>query len=169
MSKPILLADDLYDRLGSLARPFVDKEPADVIRWLVDKQLEESTPVLSPRTNAVIGIAVVERVPRERGAIVELDGTTIRADSVPDLCLKVMQYLHGKGHWSKILAMSPYKTSAKRYLFSKVPKHPNGNKFWVKIEYRELFIEGHKNYQAAVVQLAKLASKCGVVLTYKGT
>lgn len=32
------IPDDLLARLGKLARPFVDKEPADVIRWLVDER-----------------------------------------------------------------------------------------------------------------------------------
>jgi hypothetical protein len=32
------IPDDLMAKLGELARPFVDKEPADVIRWLVEER-----------------------------------------------------------------------------------------------------------------------------------
>jgi hypothetical protein len=44
--------DDLMVKLEKLARPFVDKEPADVIRWLVEEQNAgngaETEPTYSP-------------------------------------------------------------------------------------------------------------------------
>ena len=35
MTKTVAIPDDLFAQLASLARPFLDKEPADVIRRLV--------------------------------------------------------------------------------------------------------------------------------------
>ena len=166
MSKVIAVSDQLYERLAKLAHPFVHKEPSDVIAWLADLQQgkgEQLPSIAAPRI-----ADVSERAPRERGAIVDLDGTTVRVDSVPDLCSKVMKYLHDQGHWSKVAGLAPYKTSAQRYLFSKTPKHPNGNDFFVPIKCREMYVEAHKNYKTAIEQLARLAAKCGVRLSYKG-
>jgi hypothetical protein len=35
------IPEDILAKLGKLARPFVDKEPADVIRWLVEEREPE--------------------------------------------------------------------------------------------------------------------------------
>lgn len=167
MAKTIALPNELYDRLASLARPFVDKEPVDVIRWLVEKEsgaVRRPTAAQSPSA-----VSVEERAPRERGAVVDMDGDIIRADSVPDLCKKVMQVLSSKGHWDKVLELAPYKTSSQRYLFSKTPKHPNGKNFFVPIKCRDVYVEAHKNYKTSLDQLKKLVAKCGMTLTYKGT
>lgn len=166
--KTITLDDDLYESIATLARPFRDKEPADVIRRLVDGALNDAG---TSKTDSLRGMesAVLARAPRERGAIIELDGARVQADSVPDLCMKVMQFMYENGHWGEVVALAPYKTSAQRYLFSKTPKHPNGNDFFVELKYRGLYIEAHKNYQTAIRQLTKFAAKCGVKLSYKGS
>lgn len=70
----------------------------------------------------------------------ELDGTRIQADSVPDLCRKVMEFMHARGHWKRVLELAPYKTSAQRYLFSRTPQHPNGNDFFVEIKCRDVYV-----------------------------
>jgi hypothetical protein len=167
MGKMIAVSDQLYERLAKLARPFVDKEPADVIAWLADLQQGKSEQFSAKAAPSIADVS--ERAPRERGAIVDLDGTTVRADSVPDLCSKVMEYLHAQGHWSKVAGLAPYKTSAQRYLFSKIPKHPNGNDFFVPVKCREMYVEAHKNYKTSIEQLARLTAKCGVRFSYKGT
>ena len=172
MSKTIAVDDELYEQLAVLARPFLDKEPADVIRRLVDKEVKRRN---SAGDLAVVSTAsgrtegVLARAPRERGAVVELDGNVIQADSVPDLCAKVMQFMHARGHWKKVLELAPYKTSPQRYLYSRTPKHPNGNDFFVGIKCRDVYVEAHKNYKTSIKQLARFAEKCGVTLTYRGT
>lgn len=111
----------------------------------------------------------VIRVPRERGAVVTLDGETIVAETVPDLIGKVMSFVEKRGLWARVESLAPYKTSSKRYLFAKTPKHPNGNDFFVELEHRNLFFEGHKNYKTTITQLSRFLSKLGVELVYKGS
>ena len=168
MAKTIAVTDSLYAQLASLARPFTDKEPADVISWLVQKELGPGNGP-SPPLSSVPVARVNERAPRERGVVVDLDGVTIRADSVPDLFRQVMDFLHGRGRWNDVLALAPYKTSAKRYLFSTTPVHPNGNDFFVPLVSHGLHVEAHKNYPTTVEQLTRFLSKLGVTMTYKGT
>lgn len=169
--KTITISDDLYARLGLLARPFEDKEAADVIRRLVEGKTDTAPlTVAMPTTTASTAPGEIEgRVPRERGATIDLGGVAIKAHTVSDLCLQVMESLFAKGHGSEILALAPYNTSAKRYLFAKTPVHPNGNDFVMPVKCRGLHIETHKNYKTAIVQLGRLSAKCGVRLTYKGT
>lgn len=171
MPQTITISDDLYARLGSLARPFQDKEAADVIRWLVESNTGTALPIAAMPTSTVLADPgeIEGRAPRERGAIVDLGGVTIKAHTVPDLCSQVMESLFARSHGTKILELAPYSTSAKRYLFAKTPVHPNGNDFFVPIKCRGLYIETHKNYKTAIEQLARLSSKCGIRLTYKGT
>ncbi len=171
MPQTITIPDDLYARLGSLARPFQDKEAADVIRWLVESKAGSAEPTKTIQTIAVSsGPGEINgRAPRERGALVDLGGVEIRAHSVPDLTAKVIEFLFAKGHGNKLIELAPYSTSAKRYLFSKSPFHPNGNDFFNPIKCHSLHIETHKNYRTALEQLARLSSKFGIRLTYKGT
>jgi hypothetical protein len=170
MAVTVVLPDDVFARIASMARPFVDKEPADVIRWLVEKEAKVQTGTVARLHGSLVGTArVSERAPRERGATIDIDGKTIRAESVPELCSKVMELLFEKGMWNKVLEMAPYRTSSERYLFAKTPKHPNGNDFWVEVKCRGLYVEAHKNYKTAIEQLARLVAKCGMTLTYKGT
>ena len=169
MSQTIVIRDDVYVILGSLARPFKDKEPTDVIRWLAESKIG-TTPLGAALSATAVFSGhgeIVGRAPRERGATIDLGGTVIRALTVSDLCSQVMEFLFAKGHGSKILELAPYSTSAKRYLFAKIPKHPSGNDFFVPVKCRNLYIETHKNYKTAIEQLARLSSKCGVKLTYK--
>ena len=170
MPRTITVSDELFARLESLARPFVDREPQDVIHRLVEGeckrtgQREKTDQDRTPRT----GTKVV-RAPRERGAVVELNGEKITADTVPDLCTKVMEYIYSKGLWEKLEELAPYKTSSKRFLFSKSPKHPNGNDFFVPIKYRNIYMEAHKNYQTTIKQLSRLLARLGVDLVYRGS
>src|SRR6187431_3159456 len=96
MPHTITVPDELYSRLEALARPFVDREPADVIQRLVDVQGEEelsdryAPSALSPLRASTL---VDGRIPRERGAKVDIDGHVIHADSVRDLYEQILQYL----------------------------------------------------------------------------
>jgi hypothetical protein len=171
MPRTITVPDELYSRLEALARPFVDKEPADVIQRLIDVQGEEErsdrcTPLeLSPLMASTL---VDERVPRERGAIVNIDGHVIHADSVRDLYEQILQYLARHKTWDRVVQLVPYKTSSRRFLIAQSPVHPNGNPFVVPVEHHGLYMESHKNYQTAITQLARFLSKCGSTLTYLG-
>lgn len=106
------------------------------------------------------------RSPRERGAVVELNGEKISVTTVPDLCIKVMEFIYRNGLWSEFESLAPYKTSAKRYLFSKTPKHLQGNDFFVPLKYKNMYIEVHKNYETAIKQLGRLLSQLGVTFKY---
>lgn len=171
MTRTITIPDNLYARLESLARPFIDKEASDVITWLVNKESEKDRQIPSPtpESGSINATAINGRAPRERGATIDLDGSIINADSVPDLCSQVMEFLNSKEHWNKVLELAPYKTSSKRFLFSKTPVHPNGKDFFVPVEYHGLYMEAHKNYKTALEQLSRFLLKCGVTMTYLGT
>ena len=170
MSRTIVVSDDLYALIESIAKPFVDKEPADVINRLVAKEAKGSIKTPPSRSGGTMDASAINaRNPRERGATIDLDGTVIRADSVADILKQVMEYLYAKGYWDKVLELAPYKTSSKRYLFSKSPVHPNSKDFFVPIKYRGLYIEAHKNYKTTLDQLSRFLSKYGITLTYRGT
>lgn len=164
MVKTISLSDDVYTRLEALARPFEDREPEDVIRRLLDGETIKE--VAKPRGGGNISETTVIRAPRERGTVVELDGDMITATTVPDLCTKVMEYIYSKGLWDKFESLAPYKTSAKRYLFAKSPKHPQGNDFFVPLKYRNIYMEAHKNYETTIKQLSRLLSQLGITFKY---
>jgi len=166
MPKTITLSDEVFARLQALARPFEDREPEDVIRRLLDNVGTKSV-AIPTSLNATTDSKVV-RYPRERGAVVELNGERISATTVPDLCTKVMEFIYSKGLWSQFETLAPYKTSAKRYLFSKTPTHPQGNDFFVPLKYRNMYLEAHKNYETTIKQLGQLLSQLGVTFKYVG-
>lgn len=176
MAKIISLSEETYARLQKLARPFVDREPEDVIRRLLDgastKDVakpseggDSARPTIHAASERTTDTAVV-RAPRERGTIVELDGNRITATTVPDLCTKVLDFISAKGLWDQFVGLAPYATSAKRYLFAKSPKHPQGNDFFVPIKYKNIYMEAHKNYETTIKQLDRLLSQLGIDFKY---
>lgn len=172
MPSTVHLPDDLFARLAALAHPFVDKEPADVIRRLLaEHDARSPKPVASTRaieTPVETSRPVSTRIPRERGARVEISGHVITADSVRDLYEQVLRYLAGNGTLERLKPLLPFKTSSKRYLIAQKPVHPNGKSFVVPVEHRGLFMEAHKSYQTALAQLGHFLSKCGHTLRYLG-
>ncbi len=164
MVKTISLSDEIYARLQALARPFEDREPEDVIRRLLDGGTTND--VAKPGGGRIISEVAVVRAPRERGVVVELNGERISATTVPDLCTKVMEFIYSKGLWDQFENLTPYKTSAKRYLFAKSPKHPQGNDFFVPLKYRNIHMEAHKNYETTIKQLGRLLSQLGITFKY---
>jgi hypothetical protein len=176
MTQTIRLPDDLYARLESVAKPFVDREPADVIRRLLESyqadegraHVAESNNDRPPRLGA--GTSRIEgRAPRERGARVRVDDHTIVADSVPDLFDQALHYVAEVGKWDCLVSLAPYKTSAQRYLIASDPVHPSGKPFFVPIKHRGIHMETHKNYATALTQLERLLAKCGIDMTYLGS
>ncbi|NOZ09938.1 MAG: hypothetical protein GXP09_02655 [Gammaproteobacteria bacterium] len=164
MAKTISLSDEVYARLQALARPFEDREPEDVIRRLLDGGTTNY--VAKPNGGRITSEVAVVRVPRERGTVVELNGERISATTVPDLCTKVLEFIYGKGLWDQFETLAPYKTSAKRYLFAKSPKHPQGNDFFVPLKYKNMYMEAHKNYETTIKQLGRLLSQLGITFEY---
>ncbi len=164
MVKTISLSDEVFARLQALARPFEDREPEDVIRRLLDGAPTKSVAI--PSSHNSTSEPKIVRVPRERGAVVKLNGERISATTVPDLCTKVMEFIYSKGLWGQFESLAPYKTSAKRYLFSKTPKHPQGNDFFVPLKFRNVYMEAHKNYKTTIKQLGRLLSQLGVTFEY---
>ena len=122
--------------------------------------------ITSPSSRRTTSEPAVVRAPRERGAVVELNGNRISATTVPDLCTKVMEFIYSKGLWSQFESLAPYKTSAKRYLFAKSPEHPHGNGFFVPLMCRNIYMEAHKNYETIIKQLERLLSQLGITFKY---
>lgn len=164
MIKTISLSDEVYAQLVALARPFEDREPEDVIRRLLDSASTKD--VAKPSNGKTTAELTVVRAPRERGTVVELNGERISATTVPDLCTKVLEFIYAKGLWEQFESLAPYKTSAKRYLFAKSPKHPQGNDFFVPLKYRNIYMEAHKNYETTIKQLGRLLSQLGITFEY---
>lgn len=165
MPQSILIPDDLYARIRALAIPFTDKEPADVIRRLVEGASSSSAPSMdaSPISRATLRAT---RHPRERGVHVRLDGQALTAVSVRELYEKVLEYLAKKGVLNKAKTLLPYRTSSKRYLAAQTPVHPNGNPFVVPVGARGFYFEAHKSYSTGLSQLARFLWKIGVKLEY---
>jgi len=118
----VTISTELLLQLGKLAKPFIEKEPADVIQRLVSEHLR--TDLHAPARAMVRAqpepsniVSVVQRLPRERGAHVVLDGFEIRADSVPDLIKQLAERVSDTGRWPALVALAPYKTSPERFLF----------------------------------------------------
>jgi hypothetical protein len=176
MERKIAIPEDLYARLEALARPFEDREPADVIRRLIDSQAsnQNSSSSFPPSPSSLASTRdapasqVNGRVPRERGATVKLNGHVLHADSVRDLYEQTLHYLSSNAAWDRVVQLAPIKTSSRRYLISKDPTHPNGNPFVIPVHHRGLYMEAHKNYQTAISQLSRLLAKCGIEFTYIG-
>jgi hypothetical protein len=179
MPTTISIPDDVYLRLEALARPFVDREPADVIRRLVEGASTGPTPSKSTagtasnngaaHREALPGPSLEFRAPRERGARVEVNGEVILADSVRDLYEKVLHQIAKKSDdWSRLRTLVPFKTSSRRYLIAEKPAHPNGNAFFVPVQHRGLFMETHKSYRTAVDHLEALLARIGYKVRYLG-
>jgi predicted CopG family antitoxin len=164
MEKTISISDDLYRRLESLAIPFEDKEPGDVIKRLVDSQIQSNDVLLKGKEK--MESEIITRAPRERGVVVELDGERITASTIPDLSKKIMIFIDDKGKWKEFEKLAPYATSSKRFLISDTPIHPNGNNFVVPIKYKDIYMEAHKNYDTAIKQLKRILDHLDIVLRY---
>lgn len=171
MRHQIALSDETLGRLKMLAEPFVDKEPEDVIRRLLDDWESRSSRSLhSERAeggSTTTGRSAESRVPRERGTRVQIGDHVIEAISVRDLYKQALAFLVGN-YKVKLQATLPYKTSAERYLVAAEPKHPAGNPFVVPVEFRGFYIEAHKDYKNAVAHLSNLCERLSLKLTYLG-
>lgn len=172
MRHPISISDETLARLKALAEPFVDREPEDVIRRLLDdhERARNKTRVSGdskvseaiPRVRLVAG-----RAPRERGVMVQIGDQKFDAVSVRDLYQQVLEFLV-EHHKSKLQAVLPLKTSRERYLVALEPIHPSGNRFIIPVEFHGFYMEAHKDYQNAIRHLIFLTAKLDLQLMYLG-
>lgn len=166
MHHQIRVSQDTMSRLKACAEPFVDKDPEDVVRRLLDEHDNLSrmrAPSPGPRYQS--GRPSIYRVPRERGTVVQIGGHQIQAVSVRDLYEQALKFLVGS-HRVELDRLLPFKTSQERYLLADKPIHPSGNPFVVPVEYHGYCMEAHKDYKNAVAHLGSLVEKLGLKLKY---
>ena len=174
----LTLSDGLFVRLQRLAVPLVDT-PADVIERLVSHY--EKTKFEKSKTDAGPGPStaskespfareakITERVPRERGVTIEIDGHVIRAISVKEMYHETLKYLLDGEHSKRLKDLMPFSTSSLRYLIADRPVHPSGNEFVVPVKYGGYFMEAHKSYKTGIEHLSQFVAKIGLKLKYIG-
>lgn len=171
MTRTIRLQDDVFQRLQALAVPLIDTTE-DVVLRLLDfhdqyQGKKSSAPHSRHAATSMFKNTPTTRYPRQRGALVKLDGSEIRAESVSDLYEQALRYLVANGHESTLLSLLPVSTSKKRYLLSDSPKHPTGKHFVSPVKYRRFYMEAHKDYKNALRHLeSRILDPCGVTLEY---
>jgi len=173
MAQQITVSEEVFARLSRLARPFVDREPQDVIRRLLE-QNEGAGAKPSEKPDSQFARPVLpgdrspmSRVPRERGAVVKIGYHRIEAVSVRSLYEEALKLLVAD-YGSKLKSVVPLKTSAERYLIAAKPIHPTGKPFVIPVEYRGFCMEAHKDYKNAVAHLRILCDRLGLGLRYLG-
>ena len=165
MAHQITVSEQVFVRLKNLAEPFVDREPEDVIRRLLD---ERESRARNGRVEVNSdGISTNSRVPRERGTTVEIDGQKIGAVSVRDLYEQALK-LFVRKDTARLKSVVPMKTSAERFLIALEDKHPSGRRFFLPVEYRGFYMEAHKDYKNAISHLQDLCSRIGLTFKYLG-
>jgi len=184
VSKVIRVTDPVFQRLQALAEPLVDT-PSDVIERLLSFYDQLNTTDRAPPTadrparqalNAAetsisrgvtdMNIDVSQRVPRQRGVTIELNGRRFEAESLTDLYGQVLKYVYDQGYIDQIKHRLPITTSSKRYIIARSPVHPNGKKFVIPIGYNGYFMEAHKDYKNGLNHLSTVLKLCGLSLKY---
>jgi len=166
MRHQIGISDDTMKRLKACARPFVDKDPEDVVRYLLDEhETLRSKIAWSSDLPHQSTQKSVSRIPRERGAIVQIGDHQIQAVSVRDLYEQALKFLVG-GRRVDLRPLLPFRTSRERYLLADKAVHPSGNPFVVPVEYHGYYMEAHKDYKNAVAHLGSLVERLGMELRY---
>lgn len=171
MSRTLAVTDDVYARVRQLAA-FSRCDEGEVVRRLLDKLIEdagssnESATMPSPSSVDRSQRYLPGRPPRERGARVEVGGEILHVDSVRDLFENVLRFLSKNGKRESVRSLLPYKTSSQRFLVAEKPVHPNGNQFVVPVHIGGLYMEAHKSYRTAIVQLEEFLAKLGIPFRY---
>jgi predicted CopG family antitoxin len=169
MARKIAISDDVFARLSKLARPFVDREPEDVIRRLLDQNEARSSNTASSLDEVMSGgiarRSAESRAPRQRGATVQIEDHKIDAISVRTLYEEALKFLVAK-HRSSLRAVIPLRTSRERYLIANKAVHPSGNHFVIPVEHDGFCMEAHKDYKNAIAHLGMLCNKLGLSLRH---
>jgi hypothetical protein len=106
------------------------------------------------------------RFPRQRGIGIAIGTQRINAESVADLYEQVLRHFVDTGLISELLPHIPFKTSSKRFLISRSPKHPADNDFFTPVNYGGFYMEAHKSYHTAINALGKLMTRAKLNLVY---
>ena len=177
MRHQISVSDETLRRLKSLAEPFVDREPEDVIRRLLDQigkgqQIGDNIESAkrgpnTGQTSSLESRSPNSRVPRERGARVQIGNNSIDAVSVRDLYEQALRFFV-EHHKLQLQSVVPFRTSRERYLVAREPIHPGGNPFVVPVNFGDFHMEAHKDYRNAIQHLRALTERMGLTLTYFG-
>jgi hypothetical protein len=181
MSRVVRISEISFQRLQKLAVPLEDTL-SSVIERLLDFYDSQSNPdtykkepppshTRAPRWDGVKqkeDHALLNRTPRQRGAIVEIGEKRFNVGSLADLYSQVLRFLDANGQLDKLKPYLPIATSKKRYLIADQPLHPNGKGFIRPVEYRGYFMESHKDYKNGIISLRRILDRLGLSLSYKG-
>jgi hypothetical protein len=180
MSRVVRISETSFQRLQKLAVPLEDT-PSSVIERLLDfydskgnqNTPKKEIPSVHTQLPQIYGVqnedyALLNRTPRQRGAIVEIGGKRFNADTLADLYSQVLIFLDEKDQLDKLRPYLPISTSKKRYLISAQPFHPNGNGFTRPVEYRGYFMESHKDYKNGINSLRRILDRFGLSISYRG-
>jgi hypothetical protein len=174
MAHQITVSDEVFERLKKLAEPFVDREPEDVLRRLLDRNEsalagEDPHRKFETRLPSSIdrNLPPLSRAPRERGTTVQIGDNKIEAASVRELYGQALK-LFVERHSSKLKSVVPLKTSGQRYLIALEPVHPSGRPFVKPVEFRGFYMESHKDYKNGTAHLRILCNRLGLPFKYLG-
>jgi hypothetical protein len=172
MAEQIRISSQTLNRLKALAMPYVDREPEDTLKRLLDQaeardRGETCTPHDSSPLRAIQRQDPIERIPRSRGAVVKIGSQHIQAASVRDLYEQALKYLV-ETHAKALSEITPFSTSRQRHLIAKGDRHPTGHKFVVPVTYKGYYMEAHKDYRNGIRHLEQLAKRLKLDFKYDG-
>lgn len=174
MTHRIAVSDEVFERLKRLAEPFVDREPEDVLRRLLDRNEsalagDKAHDKSEARLPAPLheSVSPISRVARERGTTVQIGDNRIEAISVRALYQQALK-LFVERYSSKLKSVVPLRTSGQRYLIALKPVHPSGKPFVKPVEYGGFYMESHKDYKNGIAHLRLLCNRLGLLLKYLG-
>ncbi|HVB84930.1 MAG TPA: hypothetical protein VND63_08650 [Rhodanobacteraceae bacterium] len=157
LAGPLFSIPEVIERL--MAAEKTTKRATSAIDESVSNASSHASPSMAKRS-------VENRAPRERGTTILLDGARINAVSVSELYKKFLAQMVASGKIKKLDQHIPFATSSHRYLIARKPVHPNGNDFFVKVEFGGYFMEAHKSYATAIQHLEKFSGLGGVGFEY---
>lgn len=172
MAHQISVSDVVFERLKRLAEPFIDREPEDVLRRLLDHyestlddpaQSKTAIRLPAPHEN----LSPISRAPRERGTIVQIGDKKIEAISLRALYAEALK-LFVERYSSKLKSVVPLKTSSQRYLIALKPIHPSGKSFFKPVDFNGFYMESHKDYRNGIAHLRILCARLGLAFKYLG-
>jgi hypothetical protein len=181
MSRVVRISETSFQRLQKLAVPLEDT-PSSVIERLLDFYDSQNNPAAHqkepPSANTQVlrtdkvkqkeDQALLNRPPRQRGAIVEIEGKRFKVDSVKELYSQVLMFLDANGQLDKLKPFLPIATRKDRYLIADQPLHPNGESFIKPVKYLGYFMESHKDWKNGISHLrSRILDRFGLSISYK--
>ena len=165
MCPTIDVSGSVLRRLEALGGPLFSA--SEVIERLLDQVADGTGENGAIEPARPVAEVLRSRPPRSRGVDLLIDDHRISAVTVPDMYLQVLQWLVDGKRLEKLQASIPFRTSKRRYLIAKSPKHPSGNDFVSEVEYKGYFMEAHKNYENALSGLKQFLEPHGYSVRYK--